>query len=436
MAKAAFYTLGCKVNQYETEAMIELFKNEYYEIVSFDEYADVYVINTCTVTNLGDRKSRQMIRRAKKINPDSIVVVVGCYVQTAPEEVQAIEGVNIVVGTDHRSKIIELIRQYEEEQNMINAVDDIMNVKTFEELSVHQLEGRTRAYLKIQEGCNQFCTYCIIPYARGPIRSRQPENIMKEVKNLVNNGFKEIVLTGIHVASYGKDLEDMDLLKIIEMVHTIDGLKRIRLSSIEPRIITEEFVNRIKSLPKICPHFHLSLQSGCDTTLKRMNRKYDTAQFKKAVDLLRENIEDIALTTDIIVGFPGETEEEFKASYNFVKEIGFAQIHVFKYSPRKGTPAAKMSNQISPEIKDKRSHQMILLGEEMQKSFLTKQVGKTLEVLFENLVDNQKDFYEGYTPNYLKVNAYSKENIENEILKVKIKEVQNDTLIGNIKSSI
>ncbi|NLM12630.1 MAG: tRNA (N(6)-L-threonylcarbamoyladenosine(37)-C(2))-methylthiotransferase MtaB [Epulopiscium sp.] len=436
MAKAAFYTLGCKVNQYETEAMIELFKNEHYEIVSFDEYADVYVINTCTVTNLGDRKSRQMIRRAKKINPDSIVVVVGCYVQTAPEEVQAIEGVNIVVGTDHRSKIIELIRQYEEEQNMINAVDDIMNVKTFEELSVHQLEGRTRAYLKIQEGCNQFCTYCIIPYARGPIRSRQPENIMKEVKNLVNNGFKEIVLTGIHVASYGKDLEDMDLLKIIEMVHTIDGLKRIRLSSIEPRIITEEFVNRIKSLPKICPHFHLSLQSGCDTTLKRMNRKYDTAQFKKAVDLLRENIEDIALTTDIIVGFPGETEEEFKASYNFVKEIGFAQIHVFKYSPRKGTPAAKMSNQISPEIKDKRSHQMILLGEEMQKSFLTKQVGKTLEVLFENLVDNQKDFYEGYTPNYLKVNAYSKENIENEILKVKIKEVQNDTLIGNIKSSI
>lgn len=436
MAKAAFYTLGCKVNQYETEAMIELFKNEHYEIVSFDEYADVYVINTCTVTNLGDRKSRQMIRRAKKINSDSIVVVVGCYVQTAPEEVQAIEGVNIVVGTDHRSKIIELIRQYEEEQNMINAVDDIMNVKTFEELSVHQLEGRTRAYLKIQEGCNQFCTYCIIPYARGPIRSRQPENIMKEVKNLVNNGFKEIVLTGIHVASYGKDLEDMDLLKIIEMVHTIDGLKRIRLSSIEPRIITEEFVNRIKSLPKICPHFHLSLQSGCDTTLKRMNRKYDTAQFKKAVDLLRENIEDIALTTDIIVGFPGETEEEFKASYNFVKEIGFAQIHVFKYSPRKGTPAAKMSNQISPEIKDKRSHQMILLGEEMQKSFLTKQVGKTLEVLFENLVDNQKDFYEGYTPNYLKVNAYSKENIENEILKVKIKEVQNDTLIGNIKSSI
>ena len=268
MAKAAFYTLGCKVNQYETEAMIELFKNDHYDIVSFDEYADVYVINTCTVTNLGDRKSRQMIRRAKKINPNSIVAVVGCYVQTAPEEVQAIEGVNIIVGTDQRSKIIELIRKYEEEQNMISAVDNIMNVKTFEELSVHQLEGRTRAYLKIQEGCNQYCTYCIIPYARGPIRSRQPENIMKEVQGLVNNGFKEIVLTGIHVASYGKDLEDMDLLKIIEMVHTIDGLERIRLGSIEPSIITEEFVKRIKGLPKICPHFHLSLQSGCDTTLK------------------------------------------------------------------------------------------------------------------------------------------------------------------------
>jgi len=435
MAKAAFYTLGCKVNQYETEAMIELFKKDHYEIVSFDEYADVYVINTCTVTNLGDRKSRQMIRRAKKVNPDSIVAVVGCYVQTAPEEVKAIEGVNIIVGTDQRSKIIDLIRKYEEEHKMITAVDNIMNVKSFEELSVSQLEGRTRAYLKIQEGCNQYCSYCIIPYARGPIRSRHPENIIKEVKSLVNNGFKEIVLTGIHVASYGKDLEDMDLLKIIEMVHTIEGLKRIRLSSIEPSIVTEEFVKRLKDLPKICPHFHLSLQSGCDATLRRMNRKYDTQKYKKAVELLRENIEDIALTTDLIVGFPGETEEEFKASYNFVKEIGFAQIHVFKYSPRKGTPAAKMTNQISPEIKDERSHQMILLGEELQRNFLEKHVGKVLEVLFEHSIDPQKDLYEGYTSNYLKAIASSKEKIENEILKVEVKEVKNDALIGNIISS-
>lgn len=436
MSTVAFFTLGCKVNKYETEAMIELFQKENYELVSFDEYSDVYVINTCTVTNLGDRKSRQMIRRAKKINPNSIVVVVGCYVQTAPEEVKAIEGVNIIVGTDQRSKIIELIHRFEEEEMTVNAVDDIMNVKTFEELSVHQLEGRTRAYLKIQEGCNQYCSYCIIPYARGSIRSRKPENIMNEVKKLVDNGFKEIVLTGIHVASYGKDLEDINLLKIIEMVHTIEGLKRIRLSSVEPSIITKEFVSKIKSLPKICPHFHLSLQSGCDATLKRMNRKYDSDKYRRAVALLKENIEDIALTTDIIVGFPGETEEEFEQSYKFVKEIGFSQIHVFKYSQRKGTPAAKMKNQINPTIKDERSHTMILLGEEMNKNFLSKQVGNTLEVLFENLFNNKKDIYEGYTPNYLKVSAFSKENIENHILNVHIKELKKDILKGEILNSL
>ncbi|WP_058485399.1 tRNA (N(6)-L-threonylcarbamoyladenosine(37)-C(2))-methylthiotransferase MtaB [Defluviitalea phaphyphila] len=435
MSKVAFYTLGCKVNQYETEAMIELFENDNYEVVSFDEYADVYVINTCTVTNLGDKKSRQMIRRAKKINPDSIIAVVGCYVQTAPKEVEAIEGVNIIIGTDNRSRIIELIHEYEKKHKKINIVNDIMNVKQFEELGVNKLEGKTRAYLKIQEGCNQYCSYCIIPYARGPIRSRKPENIVKEVKTLVDNGFKEIVLTGIHIASYGKDLdEDINLLKIIKMVHTIDGLKRIRLSSIEPSIITEEFVKEIKILPKICPHFHLSLQSGCDATLKRMNRKYNSTQYRKSVELLKQNIPNVAITTDIIVGFPGETEEEFNQSYKFVKEIGFSQIHVFKYSPRKGTPAAKMSNQIASNIKDERSHKMITLGEKMQREFLLKQLGKNLEVLFENKVENKQNFYEGYSTNYLKVLAFSEENIENKILKVNIKKLDENTLKGDIKS--
>lgn len=435
MATVAFYTLGCKVNQYETEALIELFKKSDYKIVSFGNYADVYVINTCTVTNLGDRKSRQMIRKAKKTNPSSIIVVVGCYVQRAPEEVKSIEGVNIIVGTDQRHRIIDWIRQYEKEQMTINAVDDIMNVKEFEELSVTELEGRTRGYLKIQEGCNQFCSYCIIPYTRGLIRSRQPENIITEVKKLVDNGFKEIVLTGIHVASYGKDLEDINLLKMIQMVHTIDGLERIRLSSIEPSVVTDEFVNTIKFLPKICPHFHLSLQSGCDKTLKRMNRKYDTKKYKKAVELLSKNIKNIAFTTDIIVGFPGESEEEFNQTYQFVKEIGFSQIHVFKYSPRKGTPAAKMDDQINPMIKEERSRKMIQLGDLLQYGFLSEQIGKTMEVLFENEIENKKGLYEGYTPNYLKVRAFSKEDIKNQILQVDIQDLNKDILIGNIKTS-
>ncbi|NLK21549.1 MAG: tRNA (N(6)-L-threonylcarbamoyladenosine(37)-C(2))-methylthiotransferase MtaB [Epulopiscium sp.] len=435
MASAAFYTLGCKVNQYETEAIIELFKKDNYEIASFEDYADVYVINTCTVTNLGDRKSRQMIRKAKKMNPEAIVAVVGCYVQTAPDEVKAIEGVNIIIGTDKRSRIIQLIHQYKEEKRIIDATDNIMGVKEFEELSINELEGRTRAYLKIQEGCNQYCSYCIIPYARGPIRSRMPENIINEVKNLVNNGFKEIVLTGIHVASYGKDLGNIDLLKILQMVHTIDGLERIRLSSIEPSIITREFVEVIKGLPKICPHFHLSLQSGSDTILKKMNRKYDTKKYKDAVNLLKEKIEGIALTTDIIVGFPGEGEEEFKESFDFVKEIGFSQIHVFKYSPRKGTPAARIKEQVDSKFKEERSHRMIQLGEQLQKKFLTQQIGKTLEVLFENPMENSLNVYGGHSKNYLKVAATSQDDIENKILKVEITELDGDILKGNIKSS-
>ncbi|NLJ87811.1 MAG: tRNA (N(6)-L-threonylcarbamoyladenosine(37)-C(2))-methylthiotransferase MtaB [Epulopiscium sp.] len=434
MATAAFYTLGCKVNQYETEALIELFKNKGYEIVTFGEYADVYVINTCTVTNLGDRKSRQMIRKAKKINPSSIVAVVGCYVQVAPEKVESIDEVNIIIGTDERHRIVDLIEQYKKEQNNISLVKDIMKVKEFEELSITELEGRTRAYLKIQEGCNQYCSYCIIPYARGPVRSRKAKNIMNEVIKLVDNGFKEIVLTGIHVASYGKDLEDINLLKLLEMVHTIKGLERIRLSSIEPSIVNHEFVDTIKSLDKICPHFHLSLQSGCDETLRRMNRRYTTKDYKEAVELLRANIKDIAFTTDIIVGFPGESEEEFNKSYQFVEEIAFSQIHVFKYSPRNGTPAAKMKSQIAPEIKEERSRKMIQLANVLQNKFLNQQIGKTIEVLFEDELENNKGFYEGHTPNYLKVEVFSKEDIRNKILPVTIEAVKNNSLIANIKN--
>jgi len=434
MATAAFYTLGCKVNQYETEALIELFKDRGYEIVDFGDYADVYVINTCTVTNLGDRKSRQMIRKAKKMNPSSIVVVVGCYVQVAPEKVKAIEEVNIIIGTDERHRIAELIEQYKEEQKNISLVKNIMKVKEFEELSVSKLEGRTRAYLKIQEGCNQFCSYCIIPYARGPVRSRKPENIINEVNKLVYNGFKEIVLTGIHVASYGKDLGNINLLKLLEMVHTIKGLERIRLSSIEPSIVNEEFVNTIQGLHKICPHFHLSLQSGCDETLKRMNRKYTTKDYKEAVELLRDKIEDIALTTDIIVGFPGENDEEFNQSYHFVKEIAFSQIHVFKFSPRQGTPAARMKDQIAPEVKEERSRKMIELGQFLQNQFLVQQIGKTMDVLFENTLDDHEEIFEGHTPNYLKVEVHSKEDIKNQILPVTFQGIKNHSLIGNIKN--
>ncbi|HOQ17333.1 MAG TPA: tRNA (N(6)-L-threonylcarbamoyladenosine(37)-C(2))-methylthiotransferase MtaB [Defluviitaleaceae bacterium] len=434
MATAAFYTLGCKVNQYETEALIELFKDRGYEIVDFGDYADVYVINTCTVTNLGDRKSRQMIRKAKKMNPSSIVAVVGCYVQVAPEKVKAIEEVNIIIGTDERHRIAELIEQYKEEQKNISLVKNIMKVKEFEELSVSKLEGRTRAYLKIQEGCNQFCSYCIIPYARGPVRSRKPENIINEVNKLVYNGFKEIVLTGIHVASYGKDLGNINLLKLLEMVHTIKGLERIRLSSIEPSIVNEEFVNTIQGLHKICPHFHLSLQSGCDETLKRMNRKYTTKDYKEAVELLRDKIEDIALTTDIIVGFPGENDEEFNQSYHFVKEIAFSQIHVFKFSPRQGTPAARMKDQIAPEVKEERSRKMIELGQFLQNQFLVQQIGKTMDVLFENTLDDHEEIFEGHTPNYLKVEVHSKEDIKNQILPVTFQGIKNHSLIGNIKN--
>ncbi|MDX5661673.1 tRNA (N(6)-L-threonylcarbamoyladenosine(37)-C(2))-methylthiotransferase MtaB, partial [Clostridioides difficile] len=396
MKKVAFYTLGCKVNQYETEAMLELFEKDGYEQVNSEEYADVYVINTCTVTHMSDRKSRQYIRRVKKKNPDAIIAVVGCYSQVSPEEILDIEEVNLVMGTNDRRKIVEEIKKINSSKK-VSTVDDIMKVKAFEEIEISQTNGKTRAFMKIQDGCDRFCTYCIIPYARGRVRSRDIDSIVDEVKKLANNGYKEVVLTGIHVASYGKDLKDRDikLLDVIKQINQIEKIERIRLSSVEPILFTDEFVNEVLKMDKVCPHYHLSLQSGCDETLKRMNRRYTTLEYKTIVDRLRSKMPDVAITTDVIVGFPGETNEEFKKTYEFLKEIELSQMHIFKYSPRKGTPAATMENQVDPQMKHFRSEQLLNLSKVNFNKFATKFIGCELDVLFEQNIEGNK--YEGLT---------------------------------------
>ena len=418
--KIAFITLGCKVNLYDTEAMAELFTEKGYEVVDFEEYADVYLINTCTVTNLGDKKSRQMIRRAKRINPNSVVVATGCYAQVASEEVAKIEGINIVIGTKNRSEIVETVENYVAENGVVNNVSDIMGEKEFEPLQISRLTNSTRAYIKIQEGCNRYCTYCIIPYARGPIRSRKPEEVIEEVKKLAENGFKEVVLTGIHVASYGLDLGNITLADIIEKVHSVDGIERIRFSSMEPLAIDNEFVARMSKLPKVCDHYHLSLQSGCNRTLKRMNRKYNAEQYAEACERLRNAFPNVAITTDIIVGFPDETEEDFKESLAFAERMKLDKIHTFPYSPKKGTPAAKMKNQISGDVKSQRSKEMIALSDKMNIDFLNNNIGKTVPVLFE---DMENGFWQGHTTNYIKVLAKSDENLNNKIVDVKLDKI-------------
>ncbi len=427
MKSVASYALGCKVNQYESEAIAELFEEKGYDVVGIDDKADVYVINTCTVTNFGDKKSRQLIRKVKRQNPDALVAVVGCYAQTAPDEVMKIEGVNIVIGTKDRKEIVSIVENYHDNKPE-NHVSPIMKEREFEHLKIHKLKNRTRAYLKIQDGCSQFCSYCIIPYARGPIRSRDPEDIMEEVNVLAQNGFKEIVLTGIHVASYGKDIKNIDLLGIIKRVHEVEGIERIRFSSIEPNIITEEFVSEIVKLKKVCHHFHLSLQSGCDKTLKDMNRKYTTEKYYDAVCILRKYMSDVAITTDIIVGFPGETEEDFNESYEFAKKVQFSKIHVFPYSPKKGTPAAERKDQILNSIKQERSKKLIELSDKMANDFMSKYIDKSVEVLFErNINENQ---YEGHTGNYIKVVGSSCEDVSNKIVNVKIKSVEYENIVG------
>lgn len=424
------YTLGCKVNQYDTEAVIEQFKEQGYESVAFDEVADVYLVNTCTVTHLSDRKCRQMLRKTKKLNPNSILIAMGCYAQAAGEQIKEdVPEVDLIVGTNKRNEIIKLVEEYYKDQEAYNYVDNIMDVNEFEELQISNMGEHTRVYLKIQEGCNNYCTYCIIPYVRGKIRSRKLENVVEEAKRLVEAGFKEIILTGIHVASYGKDLGNTTLTEAIQCVHDIEGLERIRLSSIEPIVVTEEFLSAIKKLPKLCKHFHLSLQSGSDTVLKRMNRKYTTEEYKTSVEALRKIWPDVAITTDIIVGFPGETEEEFNETVDFVKEIGFAQVHLFPYSIREGTAAAKMKDQIDSQIKDERLKTLKEITDKLQNNFLEQCIGKEVEVLFEK--DTQGKAH-GYTSNYIKVEVSSDQTLENRVGKVFIDKRRGDVLEGKL----
>ncbi|MCC8159969.1 MAG: tRNA (N(6)-L-threonylcarbamoyladenosine(37)-C(2))-methylthiotransferase MtaB [Oscillospiraceae bacterium] len=429
MKKASFYTLGCKVNQYETEAMAELFSDAGYEICDFNEKADIYVINTCSVTNMGDRKSRQIIRRAKKTNPNAVIAVTGCYAQTAPDEVLSIDGVNIVIGTKDRKNIVTLTEALDSSSN-VNHVSDIMTNHEFEELQIKKYSNRTRAFIKIQEGCNQFCSYCIIPYARGPVRSRPKQEVIREIRELAGNGFKEIILVGIHVASYGVDLGGTSLEDLIADADKTDGVERIRLSSIEPMTLNRQFIDSIKGSSKLCHHFHISLQSSCDATLKRMNRKYTTAQFKEIVDGLREAFDDVAVTTDIMVGFPGETDEEFNATVDFIKEVSFADAHVFQYSRRRGTPAAKRPDQIAPNVKEERSKIIIKETQKTRDEFISRFIGKTMRVLFEQPA--RDGLFEGKTDNYITVHAPSDIDLNDQFRNVLLEKNINGTVIGKI----
>ena len=403
MKKVAIYTLGCKVNQYESDAMYMMFKKNNYDMVDFEEQADIYVINTCTVTGTGDKKSRQIIRRARRKNPEALVVVTGCLAQVWDKEGVELPEVNLIVGNQDRKNIIEIIEKYEGET--VKEISDIMKQRDFWEAGKVLSRERTRAYVKIQDGCDRFCSYCIIPYARGPVRSRDLESIKREVNNLVENGFKEIVLTGIHIASYGKDLRTMTLIDVLKELDKIEGLERIRLGSIEPNFITEESVEIMKSMKKLCKHFHLSLQSGNNDTLKRMNRRYSVDEFEEKVNLLRQAFENPALTTDIIVGFPGETEEEFKNTYEFLKRIEFSRMHVFPYSKRVGTPAAIMENQIPENIKSERVKLLTEMSVRNERAFAKKFIGQEIDVIFEHELKNNSEIYEGYTDRYVKVLA-------------------------------
>ena len=427
--KVAFCTLGCKVNQYETNAMTEHFIDKGYEIVDFEEVADIYIINTCTVTNMADRKSRQMIRRVKEINPNAILVACGCYAQVAKDELEKIPEIDLIYGTNEKNKIVEHIEEYmnnknEEEKEIIT---DVMYQKEFLDFGTTSYTEKTRAVIKVQDGCDRFCSYCIIPYARGHVRSRKIPSVIEEVKSIAKEGIKEVVITGIHVASYGKDLkEDITLIDLLEEINKIDGIKRIRLGSIEPTIITPEFLNRLTKLEKICDHFHLSLQSGCDETLKRMNRRYTTEEFRESVSLIKKYYPNVALTTDIIVGFPGETDEEFEKTYEFLREIDFYKMHIFKYSQRRGTKAAVMKGQIDGKVKEERSNRLLELSDENTKRHNEQYIGKELEVLFE---EQDGNYIKGHTTNYIVVNVPYRP-IENTIAKVKIEKEENLELIG------
>ncbi|TDQ38053.1 tRNA (N(6)-L-threonylcarbamoyladenosine(37)-C(2))-methylthiotransferase MtaB [Aureibacillus halotolerans] len=423
MPSVAFHTLGCKVNHYETEAIWQIFKTATYERTAYESKADVYVINTCTVTNTGDKKSRQAIRRAIRKNPEAVICVTGCYAQTSPAEVMSIPGVDIVVGTQDRSKMIDYIERYRKERQPINGVGNIMKANVYEELDVPAFTDRTRASLKIQEGCNNFCTFCIIPWARGLLRSRDPEQVIAQATQLVDAGYKEIVLTGIHTGGYGEDMKEYNFAKLLKSLEAdVPGLKRIRISSIEASQITDEVIAVLQASEKVVPHLHIPIQSASDTVLQRMRRKYTMAQFAEKLSKLRKALPGLAVTSDVIVGFPGETEEEFMETFQFIAQHKFSELHVFPYSQRTGTPAARMDDQVGDEIKQERVHKLIALSDQLAKEYASTFEGEVVEVIPEERLKDQpdSDLFVGYTPNYLKVVFKGHEELIGKLVKVKI----------------
>ena len=431
MKRAALHSLGCKVNSYETEAMQEMLSEQGYEIVAFEEPADVYVINTCSVTSMADRKSRQMLHRARKQNPEALVIAAGCYVQSAEEALLQDPAVDILIGNNEKAKLPGILKAWEE-TGKASHVHDMSHEKQYEEMSRRQTAGHTRAYVKIQDGCDQFCTYCIIPYTRGRVRSRSLPDILSEVETLAGNGYQEVVLTGIHLDSYGADLPDKDLLDVIRAAAGVEGIRRIRLGSLEPRIMTEPFVRGLASVEKLCPHFHLSLQSGCDETLKRMNRRYDTQEFRACCERLRAAFDQPALTTDVMVGFPGGTEEEFARTVAFLDEIRFYEMHVFKYSRRKGTRADRMEGQIPEPVKTQRSEALLKLTKEQSRAYRQRLLGATAEVLMEEpYVCRGEVWQTGHTETYVKVAVPGEMPLMNRLLQVKVDGfLENDILRG------
>lgn len=427
----ALITLGCKVNIAETEGMKLLFQKAGYRIVPEDQFADVYVVNTCTVTSMGDKKSRQMLRRVHSLNPSAIVAAVGCFAQVSPEEAAKVEGVSLVLGNNMKHRIVELVENIRNKEKS-QYVFERKLLSEYEELPVETYDGHTRAFLKVQDGCDQFCSYCIIPYARGPIRSRDINEVIKEAKSFAINGFKEVVLTGIHLTSYYDERNSKGLAELIKEIHEVEGIKRIRLGSLEPMFLTSDFIGEIKKLPKLCPHFHLSLQSGCTETLKRMNRKYAPEEYRNIVSLIREKIPDVTFTTDVMVGFPGETEEDFEKSYAFCRETGFLWMHVFKYSPRKGTPAYKFQDQIDSKTKEARSKRMIELAKQMRHKAFESFIGRKTDVLLEKPVEGSSGDMEGLTPNYIPVKVKIRSQKTGEIINIRLVSCEGEYMRGDL----
>ena len=434
MRTAALHNLGCKVNSYETEAMQQLLEEAGYEIVPFHEKADVYIINTCSVTNIADRKSRQMLHRAKKQNPDAVVVAAGCYVQAAAEELKEDLAVDVIIGNNKKQDLVPILEEYFKDKSDSSHVIEISETHEYERLSIHKIADHTRAFLKVQDGCNQFCSYCIIPYTRGRVRSRRPDEVVAEVRELAAAGYQEVVLTGIHLSSYGVDFKEEEkkenLLSLIKQVHEVEGIRRIRLGSLEPRIITEEFAQALASMPKFCPHFHLSLQSGCDKTLKRMNRHYTTEEYAAGCEILRRYFDNPAITTDVIVGFPGETEEEFEETKAFLERIGFYEMHIFKYSRRAGTRADRMPDQIPEQVKSVRSEILLKLEKQMSKAYRESFLGRNKTVLLEEKTEiNGREYMIGHTMEYVKAVVPYEENLKNKMAEGVLKGVLNDDVL-------